>query len=96
MHSRRWWNGRWGRLARREVFLKSADGQWTDGERADGDWVVELRRGGEGGRTRTRTFGSETEALDWIENAVLEADGGWRQVDSSRSRRVARLARTAG
>jgi hypothetical protein len=86
MDSRQWWNGRWGRLARREIFVGPADGQW----------VVELRRGGEGGRSRTRTFASEAEALDWVENAVLEADGGWRQVDSSRSRRVAMVARTAG
>ncbi len=86
MHTRHWWNGRWGRLARREIFVKPVDGRW----------VVELRRGGEGGRSRARTFGSEAEALDWVENAVLEADGGWRQVDSSRSRRVAILARKAG
>jgi hypothetical protein len=82
MTSRQWWNGRWGRLARREIFLAPVDGRW----------VVELRRGGEGGRSRTRTFGSEGEALDWVESVVLEADGGWRQVDSLGSRRVAKLA----
>jgi hypothetical protein len=81
MDSRHWWNGRWGRLARRDVFACPSEGRWA----------VELRRGGEGGRSRTRTFGSEREALAWIEAALLEADGGWREVDAARSRKVAAL-----
>jgi hypothetical protein len=91
MNQRQWWNGRWSRLARRDVFLRSA---------ADGRWQVELRRGGAGGRLRTRAFESERGAVDWVESAVLDIETGWREVLSGTDRRapgkVARRLRRAG
>jgi hypothetical protein len=77
MNQRQWWNGRWSRLVRRDVFVRNA---------ADGRWQVELRRGGPGGRLRTRSFDCERDAIEWIESAVLqpedpeEPDAGWREV----------------
>jgi len=79
MKSRHWWNGRWGRLARRDVFVGPLDGRWA----------VELRRGGVGGRSRTKMFGSEDDALVWIETVFLAAEEGWREIDVSSSRKVA-------
>ena len=79
MSSRHWWNGRWGRLARRDIFVGTADGNWS----------VELRRGGVGGRSRTRTFDAETEAVEWVMAALLDSDGGWREVGPSSSLKVA-------
>ena len=85
MTTRRWWNGRWGRLTRRDVFMRVTDG----------DWVVELRRGGEGGRTRTRSFGSEEAAVSWVEDALVAAEAGWRELDARWLRKVASSAATA-
>ncbi|GAA2363599.1 hypothetical protein [Dactylosporangium salmoneum] len=80
MNERRWWNGSWSRLTRRDVFARNA---------ADGRWQVELRRGGPEGRVRTRTFGSELEAVGWIESAVVDPDGGWREIRKAAGRRRA-------
>src|SRR5262245_58684982 len=85
MDSGHWWNGRWGRLARRDVFVRPAD---EGGQ-------VELRRGGEGGRSRSRTFASKTEAAGWVLTVLLETDGGWREVDASRRPMVATPSRPA-
>jgi hypothetical protein len=72
MTQRHWWNGRWSRVARREVFLAPATGN----ER----WSVELRRGGAGGRSRTKEFGSEADALAWVRYRLLVEGDGWREV----------------
>ncbi|MEU7868018.1 hypothetical protein [Dactylosporangium sp. NPDC049140] len=71
MNERRWWNGSWARLTRRDVFVRNA---------ADGRWQVELRRGGPEGRVRTRAFGSEREAVEWIEATVVGAEPSWREI----------------
>jgi hypothetical protein len=77
MNERQWWNGRWSRLVRRDVFVRNG---------ADGRWQVELRRGGPGGRLRTRAFDSEGDAIGWVESAVLKPDdpedpeAGWREI----------------
>lgn len=75
MNERRWWNGSWSRLTRRDVFVRNA---------AEGRWQVELRRGGPGGRIRSRSFASECEAVEWIESAVIVVDAGWREVRRAR------------
>ncbi|WP_238007635.1 hypothetical protein KZZ52_56565 [Dactylosporangium sp. AC04546] len=77
MNERQWWNGRWSRLVRRDIFVRNA---------ADGRWQVELLRGGPAGRRRVRSFQSEDEAVRWIESAVLEEDG-WREIPDSRGAR---------
>ncbi|GAA3200282.1 hypothetical protein ACFO1B_05355 [Dactylosporangium siamense] len=71
MNERQWWNGRWSRLVRRDVFVRNA---------ADGRWQVELRRGGPEGRLRVRSFGSEQDAVGWIESAVVDPEAGWREI----------------
>ncbi|UWP82062.1 hypothetical protein [Dactylosporangium fulvum] len=71
MNSRQWWNGRWSRLVRRDVFVRNAT--------AD-RWQVELRRGGPEGRVRTRTFDSQVAAVEWVESSVLDPESGWREV----------------
>jgi hypothetical protein len=88
MNERRWWNGSWSRLTRRDVFVRNA---------ADGRWQVELRRGGSDGRVRTRMFGSEQDAVEWIKSAVVVDGFDWREVipriDSRQRRNVARKLR---
>jgi hypothetical protein len=79
MNARQWWNGRWSRLARREVFMRQSGSHWA----------VELRRGGEGGRSRTKVFGAEAEALAWVHDRLVGGDDGWREVDPYWLRKVA-------
>ena len=76
MDTRHWWNGRWSRLTRREIYVFGDGGQWR----------VELIRGGEGGRSRTRAFGTEGDAVAWVEEALLKVDDGWREVLTQRAR----------
>lgn len=75
MNERQWWNGRWSRLVRRDVFVRNA---------ADGRWQVELRRGGPEGRLRVRSFDSETDAVGWVESIVLDPEAGWREMRDAR------------
>jgi hypothetical protein len=63
------WNGRWSRVARRDVWL------WP----VEGCWCVEVRRGGPTGRRRLRTFRTEQEALVWIADRVIAGEDGWRE-----------------
>jgi hypothetical protein len=49
-----WWNGAWGRLVRRDVYV------WTDGYRR---WTVKARTGGAEGRSRRQAVHDEREAL---------------------------------
>jgi hypothetical protein len=72
MNSRHWWNGRWARLTRRDVFIRPIGGSW----------FVELRRGGDGGRARIRHFESEQVALGWVHAVLAVAGDGWREVDT--------------
>nr|BFE64999.1 hypothetical protein GCM10020063_095250 [Dactylosporangium thailandense] len=86
MNERRWWNGSWSRLTRRDVYVRNA---------ADGRWDVELRRGGPEGRVRTRGFGSEREAIEWIEATVVGAEPNWREIVATRSKGKGRGRRGA-
>lgn len=64
-----WWNGSWGRLARKDVFLRS-----------DGDqWIVEQRAGGAEGVSRWYELDTEEAALDLIQ-ALLAGGDGWREL----------------
>ena len=64
-----WWNGHWGRLARRDVFLR------TDGDQ----WFVEQRAGGSEGLSRYFEFASEDDAYD-IVHALLVGSDDWREL----------------
>jgi hypothetical protein len=64
-----WWNGTWGRLARRDVYL------YVDGN----TWFVEGREGGAEGRSRWYEFADEQTALDCV-HGLLAQPGEWREV----------------
>jgi hypothetical protein len=64
-----WWNGTWGRLARRDVYL------YEDA----GHWLVEAREGGAEGRSRWYEFADEDDALGCV-NGLLAQPGDWRDV----------------
>ncbi|MEE6261119.1 hypothetical protein [Plantactinospora sonchi] len=64
-----WWNGKWGRLARRDVYL-----------RADADqWHVEQRAGGAEGISRFYEFNTEEAAYETI-RALLAGTDSWREL----------------
>lgn len=66
---RRWWNGRFGKLARRDIFI-----------RVDGDmWLVELREGGGEGRSRFLDADDEDGALEVARDLMIGSDG-WREL----------------
>lgn len=75
----RWWNGRFGRLARRDLWLE------TDG---DGHWKVRARQGDGDSRIWAHWHDDEAEARAEIA-AMIERTGGpdeWRDIlDAYRS-----------
>jgi hypothetical protein len=68
-----WWNSRWGRLARRDVYLRE------DG----GTWHVEDRVGGAEGRSRWFEYPDEDLALERV-RALLATGDGWRELQTRR------------
>ncbi|MFC0030221.1 hypothetical protein ACFFMM_11895 [Micromonospora chaiyaphumensis] len=69
---RRWWNGVWGRLTRRDVWLVR-----------ETRWTVMARAGDtESGRVLRWEFASEPPALEMVDR-LLRADtaGQWREQD---------------
>jgi hypothetical protein len=66
-----WWNGRWGRHVRRDVYL-----------RVDGDaWLVEQRAGGADGVSQFYEFASEEDAYERV-RALLTDSGDWRELSA--------------
>ncbi|MET8912403.1 hypothetical protein [Micromonospora sp. NPDC004551] len=69
---RRWWNGIWGRLTRRDVWLVR-----------ETRWTVMARAGDtESGKVLRWEFDSEPQALEMVDR-LLRADtaGQWREQD---------------
>ena len=64
-----WWNGTWGRLARRDLYL------YEDG----GTWLVEARLGGADGRSRWFTCPDEDAALERVSDLMTESND-WREI----------------
>jgi hypothetical protein len=64
-----WWNGKWGRLARRDVLL------YEDG----GAWWVEAREGGAEGRSRWFEFADEDAATDCVRMLIAGTER-WREL----------------
>ncbi|HEX6872784.1 MAG TPA: hypothetical protein VF163_16935 [Micromonosporaceae bacterium] len=64
-----YWNGRWGRLARRDILL------YEDG----GRWSVESRAGGADGRSRWTEFADEDAAVDLVRDLLAGSDD-WREL----------------
>ncbi|WP_238018615.1 hypothetical protein KZZ52_49925 [Dactylosporangium sp. AC04546] len=65
----RWWNGRFGRLARRDVWLFESAGRWT----------VEALEGGVEGRSASWEFNSEAAARTRVDELLVVGDG-WRSM----------------
>lgn len=63
----RWWNGAWGRRARRDIWL------YRDG----GSWVVRAREGsaGDDGELTWPPFPNEWSARAWVDRLVAESPG---------------------
>jgi hypothetical protein len=57
---KRWRNGKYGRLVRRDVII------WTTEDRQR--WMVEIQRGGADGRSQFREAPTWHEALAWAES----------------------------
>jgi hypothetical protein len=64
-----WWNGSWGRLARRDIYLS-----------VDADtWWVEARTGGAEGQCRRYEFDNVDTAMDCV-RGLLAQPGRWREL----------------
>ncbi len=64
-----WWNGKWGRLARRDVFLR------VNADR----WHVEQRAGGAEGVSQFYEYSSVEEAEETV-RALLHGTDTWREL----------------
>ncbi len=64
-----WWNGIWGRLARRDIYL------YCDGDR----WLIEAREGGAEGRSKWFEYDDQDTALDDV-RILLVGPGRWREL----------------
>jgi hypothetical protein len=67
------WNGKRGRVARRDVYV------WTDDYRRS---AVEARSGGAEGRSRRQECRSERDALALAERWRALGGGNWKDVSS--------------
>ncbi|GAB2614210.1 hypothetical protein Aab01nite_70750 [Paractinoplanes abujensis] len=64
-----WWNGKWGRSARKDVYLRVSGDQW----------YVEQRAGGAEGVSHFFEYSSEEDALNTV-RMLLAAPGDWREL----------------
>ena len=64
-----YWNGRWGRLARHDLFVYEDAGRWR----------VEHRTGGVEGRSQWDEFDDEDAALDRLRD-LLAVSNDWREL----------------
>jgi hypothetical protein len=70
---RHWWNGKWGRLARRDVFLNVDD--------ETGLWWVEAREGGAEGKIHRQEYDCEPDAMRYIGRLTAETViDKWREM----------------
>jgi hypothetical protein len=71
---RRWWNGRYGSLVRRDIYL------FLDGD----GWLVQAREGGADGRTRAWSPPTEAYALQLCDDLMNDQDG-WIEITPKRT-----------
>ena len=64
-----WWNGKWGRIARKDVYLRVSGDQW----------YVEQRAGGADGVSHFFEYDSEDSALETV-RALLIGPDEWREL----------------
>ena len=66
----KWWNGRWGRLARRDVRLVH-----------DEIWRVEAINGGvDEGKVKQWSFADEAAARAMVDRLLATGGDGWKQI----------------
>ena len=65
----KWWNGRWGRLARRDVRLIKHT-----------TWQVDALEGGAEGKVKTWTFDTEEAARAMVDRLLATGGDGWRDI----------------
>jgi hypothetical protein len=71
-----WWNGKWGRLARRDVFLNQDD--------TTGHFWVEAREGGADGTSIRQEYDCEPDAARYIARLTTNsAIDRWRQMPTN-------------
>ena len=68
---RRWWNGRYGRLAQRRVWLYAGP---------DDRWTVAWREGDADAETHSCAWHCEPDATIFIEHALLSSDPDLREI----------------
>lgn len=78
----RWWNGAWGRIARRDIWLLS-DGQV---------WRVRGRLGGDGGREVCHEFGDQESARAMVNRMMERSAGAWRDLTGALRQEASRRA----
>ncbi|GAB3330798.1 hypothetical protein RMN56_12780 [Micromonospora halotolerans] len=66
----RWWNGSWGRMARRDIWLLS-DGRL---------WRVRGRLGGDDGQEVSYDFPDERAARSMVDRMKKTSAGTWRDL----------------
>jgi len=66
---RRLWNGRWGRLARADIWVKH-----------DETWIVEWRKGDGDAPVRARRFATRDLALAWADRLMRSGGDGWKDI----------------
>jgi hypothetical protein len=69
-----WWNGKWGRIARRDLYVNEDD--------RSGVWFVIARDGGADGQERRWTFYCEQDAIALAERLMEDPDpiDDWRRL----------------
>lgn len=77
----RWWNGAWGRIARRDIWLLS-DGRL---------WRVRGRVGGDGGREVCYEFEDEDLARGMVSRMMASSTGTWRDLTAALRHEATRL-----
>ena len=66
----RWWNGQWGRMGRRDVWLRRRT-----------TWEVEARQGeADDGKSQRWDFTDEETALDMVHRLMTTAGGEWKDL----------------
>lgn len=66
----RWWNGTWGRLTRRDIWL------YRDGPA----WLVQLRTGDSDSPVREHRFATEAQARAFVQHGIDTGGSGWKDL----------------
>jgi hypothetical protein len=73
------WNGRFGRLARRDIWLRRDDGPHGEPLR----WTVEIRLGDADGEHADWTYDSEADALAMVRRCIDTGGDGWQELTTA-------------